>query len=380
MIEEYKELKIPCIKVSQPIGDFYLGSISSKDLQEITKIDRRRLAGEKGFETYLGIQRPRNEKRIAEIAKYVMTEDACFPTAVVLSVNGNCAEFNDKKHELTLHSYLDADDENDIIKYNEIANVLDGQHRIEGLRESNFEGQFEINVSIFIDIDIADQAYIFSTINLAQTKVNKSLVYDLFSLAKKRSPQKTCHNIAVALDKNSDSPFYEKIKRLGRTTEGRFNETITQATFVQSLLKYISDDPIVDRNVYMKGSKLKLKSANELQSLIFANMFIEENDLGITDVIWNYFNAIKNRWPEAWDYSGKGIMLNKTNGFKACMRFLRPVYLHLTSPGKIPSSKEFQSIFNKIKINDKDFTTDIYQPGSSGEGKLYRKFLEASQL
>ncbi len=114
-----------------------------------------------------------------------------------------------------------------LLDYKDIAKVIDGQHRMEGLRA--FVGEeFQVNVSIFIDADIADQAYIFSTVNLTQTKVNRSLAYDLFDLAKSKSPQKTCHNIAVALDENEKSPFYQRIKKTGVSTEGRFSETITQ--------------------------------------------------------------------------------------------------------------------------------------------------------
>lgn len=373
-----KSLTFPCIKVSQPIGDFFIGSIPYKDLRDITYTDRRRLVGEKGFETYLGIQRPRIEKRVKEIAKYIGTTDASFPTAVILAVHGNCAKYNEKTNELTLQPYLAPADGEDPIEYEGIANILDGQHRIEGLKMASPEGAFDINVSIFIDIDIADQAYLFSTINLAQTKVNKSLVYDLFDLAKKRSPQKTCHNIAVALDKTKDSPFFKKIKRLGVATEGRFNETITQATVVQALLRYISADPIGDRNLYLTGSRPKLKDQYELNKHIFANMFIEEKDLEITDVIWNYFAAVRDRWPEAWGFTGRGIMLNKTNGFRALMRFLRPAYLYLTSPGGVPESAEFARIFAKIDMDNEDFTVDEFMPGSSGEGKLYRLLLEKS--
>lgn len=380
MNENTNTLRFPCIKVNQPIGTFFIGSIKSHDLCEITKIDIRRLEGEKGYETYMGIQRPRSEKRIKEIAKYINTADACFPTAVILAVSANCAFFDEDRKELVLSPFLETNDENEKITYEEMAIVLDGQHRIEGLKNAEYSGEFEINVSVFIDIDIADQAYIFSTINLAQTKVNKSLVYDLFSLAKKRSPQKTCHNIAVALDNTPKSPFYEKIKRLGRSTEGRFNETITQATFVQSLLKYISKDPIVDRDIYLRGSKPKLKRIDELQNLIFANMFIEEKDLEIADIIWNFFDAVKTKWPKAWEFSGRGLMLNKTNGFKAMIRFLKPAYLYLCKPGEVPRTEEFLNIFNKIDMVDDDFTIDEFKPGSSGEGKLFRTFIEKSRL
>ena len=69
-----------------------------------------------------------------------------------------------------------------------------------------------------------------------------SQAYDLYDLAKARSPQKVCHNIAVALDQNTKSPFYQRIKRLGVATEGRFNETLTQATFIESLMPYNPKD------------------------------------------------------------------------------------------------------------------------------------------
>jgi DGQHR domain-containing protein len=293
-----------------------------------------------------------------------------------LSISGQCASYDEEKGVLSLRPYTDTKNENEKINYNSIANVLDGQHRIEGFKESTFEGEFEINVSIFIDIDIADQAYIFSTINLAQTKVNRSLVYDLFSLAKKRSPQKTCHNIVVALDKTKESPFYQRIKRLGVATEGRFNETLTQAQFVQALLNYISKDPMKDRDIYLRGGKPQLLSGDDLQKYIFGNMFIEEKDFQITDILWNYFKAIELKWTDAWNNFERGNMLNKTNGFRALIRFLRDCYLRITSPGEVPSMDDFSSVFQTVTLRNEDFTIKNYEPGSSGEGKLYRHLLK----
>jgi len=380
MSDAEKYLEFHCIKLSQPIGDFYIGSIKAADLCEITKYDFRRLVTEEGFSSYLGIQRKLSPQRVKDIAKYVGTKDACFPTAVILSVSGKCAEYNQKSHMLRLFPFTDDADKNKHINYEEMAIVLDGQHRIAGLKDGSFKGDFEINVSVFIDIDIADQAYIFSTVNLAQTKVNKSLVYDLFDLAKKRSPQKTCHNIAIALDGESKSPFFQKIKRLGVSTEGRFNETITQSTFVESLLPYISNDAVSDRNLYLNDKVPPRADSETLKKLIFRNMFLEQKDLQITDVIWNFFEAIKNKWPTAWEFTGRGLMLNKTNGFRALMRFLRPSYLHLTSPGGVPKIAGFKSILDKINLNDDQFTTDDYNPGTSGESKLYRTLIDKAKL
>ncbi len=366
-----KLITFQCVKVTQPIGTFYLGAIPAKDLCEITFVDVRRIEGERGFETYLGIQRPLNMIRVADIKKYVESPDACFPTAVILAVSGDCAEFDERAGKMTLREYLDPDDKKASVSYDQIAKVIDGQHRIEGLRD--YQGpSFEVNVSIFVDMDIADQAYLFSTVNLAQTKVNRSLVYDLYELAKTRSPQKTCHEMAVALDKHEKSPFFKRIKRLGVSTEGRFNETITQATFVESAMAHISADPLADRNAFMQKKTPKLADSDMLKKLIFRNMFLQGKDLDITEVLWNFFDAAKQRWPIAWDNFGKGSMLNKTNGFRALMRYLRPAYLYVCSPGEIPAIASFLKLLKKSDLKDDDFNIERFKPGTSGESLAYR--------
>jgi DGQHR domain-containing protein len=367
------------LKVRQPIGDFFVGVLDSKRICEITRYDVRRILHEREFETYLGIQRPLNEKRVKEIQQYVQTVDACFPTAVILSVNANCAEYDSEKRSLTLKNYEDPEDPERSILYIQIAKVIDGQHRIEGLK--NYSGPpFDVNVSIFVEIDVAEEAYIFSTVNLAQTKVNKSLAYDLFDLARSRSPQKLCHNIAVALDQDEKSAFYHRIKRLGVATEGRFNETLTQATFVEALIGYISLNPVHDRDQYIRGRVPAKAGVQESRTLIFRNMMIEKRDLQIADVLWNYFEAVRSKWPTAWGSTGTGLILNRTNGFRGLMRFLRNAYLHLVGPGEVPTSAQFAKVFGRIQMVDADFNTDNFKPGTSGEVGLYNALRTASGL
>ncbi len=380
--EAPRSISFKCLKVSQPIGVFYIGSISSSHLSDLTWFDVRRIRKERDVETYLGIQRRLDDKRVEELKQYVTTVDACFPTAVILAVPSVCVQYDEATNMMTLSNYLEPDGGQDPIFYKEIAKVLDGQHRIAGLKDYS-GAPFEINVSIFVDIDIAEQAYIFSTVNLAQTKVNKSLVYDLYDLAKSISPQKVCHNSAVALDEHENSPLFHRIKRLGVATEGRFNETITQATFVQSLSKYICRNELAaakDRDVYMRGEVPSKANADELKIVIFRNMVIENKDVGIADILWNYFDAVKERWPQAWSATGHGIILNKTNGFRALMRFLRDAYLFLTAPGGIPNKEDFRKVFERVHLKDDDFNTDVFKPGTSGESTLYRTLKELSRI
>ena len=225
-------------------------------------------------------------------------------------------------------------------------------------------------------MDIADQAYLFATVNLEQTKVNRSLAYDLFALAKTRSPQKTCHNIAVALDKDEQSPFHKRIKRLGVATPDRRGETLSQATIVAAILDLISADPKTDRDKLRKGEKLELAPSDELDRRPLRNLFIQNRDLEIVDLIRNYFQAVKERWPAAWDYGGRGRILNKTNGFRAAMRVFPKAYLFVAAPGDPVDVQSFKALFDRSKMKDHEFTTEEYVPGSSGAAKLARRWLE----
>ncbi|WP_311196946.1 DGQHR domain-containing protein [Rugamonas apoptosis] len=373
LVENFEE-SIPCLKLRQPIGDFFIATIDSKILCQITYSDVRRMADDRQFEQYLGIQRPLSLTRVKEIGQYVNTVDACFPTAIILAIDGRYVEYIEAENRLILRNFTDSEEEN--IELTRIAQVLDGQHRIAGLQEFTGE-QFDVNVSIFVDMDVESQAYIFSTVNLAQTKVNKSLVYDLFELSKARSPQKTCHQIAVALNAYEESPFYSKIKRLGTATQGKFKETLTQATFVEALIGYLTEDKVADRDLYRRRGTPKFDES-KANKLIFRSFFIKNKDLEITDILANYFGAVAERWPTAWVNGGDGLILNKTNGFRALMRFLKPSYISLRWKNEIPSKSDFLSIFKKIDINDEEFTTTRFNPGTSGESNLYRTFMSHS--
>ncbi|SEG14562.1 DGQHR domain-containing protein [Billgrantia desiderata] len=369
---------IPCVPVKQPIGLFFMGSIDYRDLIDITHTDVRRIDGERGFETYLGIQRPLSKKRVDEIAEYVNSFDACFPTAVILSVDGKCAEYDEETGILKLAPYVSetGEEEDEDIPLQKIAKVIDGQHRIEGLKGYRGDEDFQVNVSIFVDIDVASEAYIFSTVNIAQTKINKSLLYDLYDLAESRSPQKLCHDIAVSLNETEGSPLYKRIKRLGVASPHSLPGAITQAAFVQSLMKYISKRPQVDRDLYIRRKSVPRADEKDRNKLIFRDFMIDEKDFELTDIIWFYFSAVEKKWPKAWGSEDKGVMLRRTNGFMALMRYLKDCYLYIEK--EVPQESDFSAIFSDIDLDDDHFTTDNYKPGSSGEAALYRKLVSVS--
>lgn len=386
--ESLRSITFPVMRIAQPIGEFFIGKMLAKELIDISWFDIRRLSGSNDLDEYLGIQRKVSDTRVKEIAKYVTLTDATFPTAVILAVEGKCAALKpvcdgapeNIFFDMTLKNSPGEYGDEDTVLFRGIARVLDGQHRIKGLKESGHDlSDFEVNVCVFVDADIADQASIFATVNIAQTKVNRSLVYDLLSYSKSRSPERTCHTVTVTLDQREKSPFFGRIKRLGVSTEGRFGEVLTQATVVKALLPYLTKDVLGDRDIGKRIGKWIGGDSYDSEKLIFRHWFVNEQDEQIAMQLMFYFEAVRRRWPKAWEQVTTGNMLPRTNGFRAFMSFLRPAYNYLKTNDVVKMSS-FLSLFEKIRLDDKDFNTEQFLPGSSGERKLFRILMEQSEL
>lgn len=375
--------------VRQPLGEFYVASMKQDDLLEISFADIRRVeleeAGE--IETYLGIQRELSKRRVEEIADYVRTLDASFPNSIILAIES--VEEPDESEEVVTGDYtrnIDIDVNRNLLRIRRgqsVAKIIDGQHRIAGLKKARAHkpddgaSEFEVIVTVFVDMDIADQALVFATINKAQTKVNKSLVYDLYEYAHSRSPQKTAHNIAVLLDQREKSPFYRKIKRLGRASDDL--ETITQATFVESLLRYVSRNPNRDADRLKRGKRLEPDKGRGSDRLLLRDMFRQERDVDMAMILWTYFSAVRSRWP-SWDTVERGNILNRSTGFIALMRFFEDAYRAASSEEPEILEEEFRRIFSRIHLEDTDFTPDRFKPGSTGQSALLRELKAQSGL
>ena len=367
MAELTGRISFDCLEITQPIGTFYVGVMKASDLVEIAFSDVQTLTGS-NLDSFLGIERPLSTKRVAELEKYVTNVDATFPTGILISVESDDAEYDQNTRVMTF------------ARRPNVAKVLDGQHRIAGLKALS-SGIFQVNVTIFVDMALEDQAMVFATINLKQTPVSRSLAYNLYEYATKRSPQKTCHDIAKLLNSKDASPFKDKIKILGTVTPGRKGETLTQAAFVDNLVKLLSDDWDEDRDV-LKRPRGKLDRADSKTSrrLVFRNMFIDERDAEIARVLSNYFGAVRERWPVAWGEAGRGVVLNRTTGLVALMRLLPRAYLAIAEPGDLVREDKFLAIFRRSKLEDGDFTSERFVPGSSGQKRLLDELLESTGL
>lgn len=360
-------LKFPCISVTQPIGTFYLTAISADVLVNRVRIQPRAVSSPDNKD----VQRAENASRVKEIALYVTDPDATFPTAVILSANSKYAVVENG----SITFFPDPEQPSETFLLGEL---LDGQHRIRGLLAARAQGEditrFEIPVVVMLDLDTAEKAYVFSIINSKQTPVSKSLIYDLFGLAKYRSPYSVCHQIARAMNTDPTGPFFRGIKMLGKKQDP--NEMLTQGSFVKYLLRLITNRPDAD------AIALKSDETPEERNRPFNAFWRKERDDLILLAMTNYFAAVAETFPEEWDSKayvdanqapkkGKTPVLRRTVGYEALMRALATIWPTVQEEARLDKDL-FLQLVGKFKVNvgNHDISTDRYGSSSADAGKL----------
>jgi len=256
-IKEYNSL---CVKSKFENIDIYTFVIKIKDLLEIHYIARRGVHEEEG-----AVQRVLNKSRINSIKDFVLGGKSFLNTFIINWTNENdLPKF--KKDLVTLP----------IIKKS--AQVIDGQHRLVGLQEAfNTDkkiGQKEVIVSMCIRLSTKQAASIFLNINSEQKPVPRSLVYDLFGEVydDKELAINRAGDIASELHKNKKSPFYDKIKYVGKSG------LIDLASVVGSLKNHLDS-----KGVFAKHGITRL----EYQKKIILNYFIAIAEEYIDQNIWH---------------------------------------------------------------------------------------------
>lgn len=374
-----ESIRFSAIKITQPIGELFVARIPSDKLSKMAKSDIRRITSRE-VEKMSGIQRGLSEKRVGEIAKYIETVDASFPNAFILNLNTAYLSEPPKPIEsgcgdsTPIYCFEVALDD-------EAFKIIDGQHRLSGFEKADVE-TFDLIVAFFIDLPIEDQAYLFSTINVTQQKVNKSLVYDLFDVSETRSPQRTAHLITKALNMDEDSPLYRRIKLLGIAPkfddEVLYRAPLSQGAVASRIADLISNDPMRDRDIYKRGEKIVLSGNEDDKGLVFRRFFVEDKDWAILKILKSYFQAVSEAFPDLW--AQQDNPLSKTIGYGALMTLLVDAYKAGATKGDL-SVDFFRDLMQRIKRgseNDTEtpLTFESFPAAGSGESRLYRKLRE----
>lgn len=293
-------MRIPCLRVVQPIGEFYLANISSTVLASSTY---SRIAE---FDNGIieGTQRNIKDARVAEIGHYLTTANATIPNTIILSANyysNDHFETDEQKRWNIVEEngvyFLDIPDVNLAL-----CSIIDGQHRVRGIDKSGLE--MELPCSVFIDLPPSLQAYIFATINFNQQKVDKSLAYQLFGyqLDDSKSNAWSPDILGVKLSRkfNEDGPLKGRIVLIKSAREKRDEWQVSSASFIEGVVSLISGDSKKDKYAVNKKSTFGVEGRSSLldnRAYPLRKLYISGNDKAILQIIEKYFRGLsKTLW------------------------------------------------------------------------------------
>ena len=267
------------IKIQQTHREFILTSMSAKVLSEITYTAILGVDDEVG-----AVQRILIERRIKGIKDFVLS-GGDFPAAIVLNwTDKNSILIHDNAIEFNIQSRL--------------AQIIDGQHRVAGIKaaikEDNNIEDMQIPVVIYNNLTTRECADIFLAINTEQKPAPRSLVYDLYGIGSDATidpAASRARDIADFLNKDETSPYYCKIKFPG---EKRRKGGIALSTAVSAI------KPLVE------------------EKAIFEQVGITELSLQYK-CFHNYFTSIANEYAEDWDSTFNAFQY--AAGFSAACEF-----------------------------------------------------------
>lgn len=229
------------------------------------------------------VQRVLSTKRISDISNYVLSGNMFLNTFILNWANEEC-------------DLIVSENEIKIPKINASLQVLDGQHRLAGIEKAFEEkpeiGNKEILVVLTNNLSTTEAAEVFLNINYEQKQVPKSLVYDLFG--ELRDPEyniNRAREIAVKMNNDTESPYYQCVKMPSVTNKGR----VDLSTMVTSLKEYLKEGALFDQ---FNLTELELQYK----------------------VIYNYQMVLKEAYGSEWFGVGNPFMTNA--GYTASIKFL----------------------------------------------------------
>jgi DNA sulfur modification protein DndB len=329
-------IKAPYFPVQQGKREFFLTKLPAKVVAKISYAAVRGRDGEEG-----AIQRVLNTSRISGIKAFTLA-GGDYPNAIVL----NWVSETNKLRRLTREISFDEEENS--------AQIIDGQHRVAGIREAIEEkksiGNLELPVVIYTGLTTKNCADIFLAINEEQKPAPRSLVFDLFGLASSELVDPAAvraRDIALFLNDDESSPYNGEIKLPG----GKMRKGgIALSTAVVAI------KPLVEE----KGSFEQIGLSN-----------LEDQ----RHVILNLFLALEEKYGERWYEKDNAFLW--AAGFTGALQFL---HLKLMSYCSGKQSFEKNTIAAAITLNEE---TLVLQPDIKGLGggkataEVYDRLLKA---
>ncbi|MCP1848393.1 MULTISPECIES: DGQHR domain-containing protein [unclassified Bradyrhizobium] len=300
--------------------------IVTKDFYSVETLDPADAAND-------GYQRLLNTARAKKLADYIIkgqdSHDAFLPTSVFLATD-KTVPFNEKDNTVEIDTSAVCP-----------LSVVDGQHRLEGLKMAAAKDprvlDFEIPVNIAVGLPKIAQMCHFLIVNTTQKSVDKAVeqriiarltdaldVEDLPSLPKwilktvERGEVEKAIKLVDYLNKAEGSPWQGKILMANSDGDGA---TINQRSFVKAIVKYVltANNPLASFGDFEKEKKIFL----------------------------NYWKAVAAQLDD-----GNASVLYKYNGVELFCKFSIPFFMKLLDRGSFTvqaMEKLLQSCFDNVE-------------------------------
>lgn len=322
-------IKRPAALVRQNNLKLYATSLKVGDLLTDNFYDIERLDPERPDSP--GYQRLLNRARAKKLADYLVSGqsngDAFLPTSIFLATDKDVL-FDAWTNSITID-----------IKAIGPFSVVDGQHRIEGLKMASEKNSdlldFEVPVNIAVNLPKIDQMCHFLIVNTTQKSVDRAVEQRIFariteSLSFQDVPSlprwirriveseddKRALSIVDFLNEDASSPWYNKVLMANQLNKAAY---VNQGTFVKAIKKYVltASNPISERPSD-EQQKICLNYWKALASIL---------DVGKSTVLYKY-NGVElfSKFSSQFFYS-----LQNLNDFKVdtMKRFLHDAFENL---------------------------------------------------
>lgn len=384
MADTIYPLRVPALRVDQPVGTFFAVVLTARTLLDVAFSDvvSAKLNPLTGGYDVDGAQRLSDPRRLDAIARYINRVDASFPNSIILAANMHSTSTR-------IEGDIDADDDDEegdeaqeqaelakrwsieqvlppqaaegpqagaeangaadagldiaaegeeyfltIPTSEKLAAVIDGQHRLFAFaRADPARLDDRLLCSVFIDLPKSMQAQIFATINSNQKAVDKSLTYELFgyNLADEPEDQWSPEKLAVFLARRIATDPDSKMK--GRVAVAPVNDfasaaaiakstmKISFAVIVGGIIRLISSNPKEDANKLKKAAATK-RSALPPGKPPLRGVYIAGDDAFLYAATRNFLNACDALF---WAEAPPNSFIRKTVGVQALFDIYREI-------------------------------------------------------
>jgi DGQHR domain-containing protein len=289
------EIVVPAIEIRQGKKQkIYAFAIDGKMLPEITTISRVKRDENVSISGY---QRPEISPHVDEIRRYLESENALLPNALVVAFNPKVkflpGDINgDRKYGVTGQLVIPIEENQP--DEDKPGWIVDGQQRSAAIREARIKG-FNVCVIAFITKDTEEQREQFILVN--ETKPLPSLLIDELlpstkvTLPKRLSRRVLPNRLIERLNSDDDSPFKEIIK-----TQTRNDGVISAGPLVTALSGSITNGALYEFRDPKTGD-------GDIEKMLI--------------VLKKYWSAVKETFPLAWGLPSRKSRLMHGTGIRS---------------------------------------------------------------